>query len=371
MVTRPAELTILMINGPLIIRSAKSDADFAFHPNVKDTKMVSNPLSRVAKAAQISFAMLPIALVATTSITPADATIRVMPSPAFVKPVTSGADQPAVTRVQFLEDVGGSERINFSGKLRMLSQRISAAACNVHAGVALDDNLGRLSSASAEFEKIVEGLEFGDEELGIKGAEERRKTLVRISALKEGWVPFFAAVETLSADPKNADAMAYISQSNIPLLELAKLLVSELSGQYSNPAEMLQSDAMAIDISGRQRMLTQKVSKEACAIASNNPDLGNLDALRGTMSTFEISLTALREGLPAAGLNPPKTPEISQMLDVVVEHWTTAKVEIESLLEGAYDDGELRAQIVKDLDTTMADMNRTVGLYAEAAKLGL
>jgi len=37
---------------------------------------------------------------------------------------------------QFLEDIGASERINLSGKLRMLSQRMPAAACNEHAGVA-------------------------------------------------------------------------------------------------------------------------------------------------------------------------------------------------------------------------------------------
>jgi hypothetical protein len=45
---------------------------------------------------------------------------------------------------------------------------------------------------------------------------------------------------------------------------MTKLLVSDLLAQYSNPNAMLQAIAMLVDISGRQRMLTQRMSKNFC-----------------------------------------------------------------------------------------------------------
>ena len=78
---------------------------------------------------------------------------------------------------EFVEDVGASERINFSGKLRMLSQRIPAAVCYSNAGVESEKSQEMFESASAEFHTILAALEFGDESLNIKGAEEDRKVL--------------------------------------------------------------------------------------------------------------------------------------------------------------------------------------------------
>ena len=47
------------------------------------------------------------------------------------------------------------ERINFSGKLRMLSQRAAAAGCNLGASVDEEHNRQLLSLTSAEFSKIL------------------------------------------------------------------------------------------------------------------------------------------------------------------------------------------------------------------------
>ena len=74
------------------------------------------------------------------------------------------------------QDVGASERVNFSGKLRMLSQRVAAAACNYGAGVDADGSLAVLLGSQKEFVQIINGLEFGDAELNMNGEETRRKT---------------------------------------------------------------------------------------------------------------------------------------------------------------------------------------------------
>jgi hypothetical protein len=283
----------------------------------------------------------------------------------------SAEGQAKIVKAAVVEDVGAQERINFSGKLRMLSQRIPSAACHVAAGVDVDGATKLLTGATAEFEKILTGLEFGDADLKIKGQESRRKTLAQIHDLREKWTPVKAAATAMiegDASPANVDI---ILGQNMTVLGSAKLLVSELVGQYSDPSAMLQADSILIDIAGRQRMLTQKMSKEACMLQANAGDTETAQALTGTMQMFEVSLMALRNGMPEAGIKAPPNAEISEGLDVVISNWGDVKPSLDAELAGADLSAELTAQRFITLNTTMGNMNKVVGMYTQATKLGL
>lgn len=276
-----------------------------------------------------------------------------------------------IIKAAIVDDVGASERINLSGKLRMLSQRIPSAACHLAAGVEKDGALKLLAGATSEFEKIINGLEFGDGDLGIKGEEKRRKTLAKIQDLRTEWAPMKVAADAMVDGSTSDEHLNIVLQQNMKVLGAAKLLVSELVGQYSDPSAMIQADSMLIDISGRQRMLTQKMSKESCMIWSGHGSAETAEALTGTMQMFEVSLMALRNGMTEAGINPPPNDEIGDGLDVVINHWNHVKPELQMVLDAAMDDPNLEADMFSTLNETMADMNKVVGMYTEAAKLGL
>lgn len=272
---------------------------------------------------------------------------------------------------QFVEDQGGSERINYAGKLRMLSQRIPAAACNLNAGVAPQESQTVLNSAMAEFDRILAALEFGDDGLGIHGAEERRRTVRVIEELHTKFEPLGVALgDVVDGAPSDA-AIQVIADGNMDVLEIAKLLVTEVSVEYANQAVLLQSDAMSIDIAGRQRMLTQKTSKEVCLILSNVNAAASADALGGTINVFETSLDALRSGMLNVGILPPPTAEISDGLDEVNAHWLSIKDHLTAVQAGETISDDARMAVFLGLNTTMAAMNRVVGLYSEASKMGL
>lgn len=284
---------------------------------------------------------------------------------------TYAQSQPAGSAEGFVQDVGGSQRINLSGKLRMLSQRIPAAACNLNAGVVPDESAAVLNAAFAEFEQILTGLEIGDTALGIIGAEERPRTLRVIQEVHAKLEPFETAMTDMVDGVPSDAAVAMLADSNMELLEIVKLLVSEISGQYANPAALLQSDAMAIDIAGRQRLLTQQTSKEICLILSDINAAASQETLSGTINMFETSLDALQNGMRDAGLNPPPNDEIIQGLDQVHEEWFAVKDHLTAMVGGqALSDAD-RATVFTALNKTMADMNAVVGMYSEASKLGL
>ena len=106
---------------------------------------------------------------------------------------TSSSPTNLKTKADLLEEFGGSERINFAGKLRMLSQRIPAAACNLNAGVSADNSAKILTAASAEFDKIMHALEHGDPSLNINGKERRGKTRAAIADVHVQWDPMSLA----------------------------------------------------------------------------------------------------------------------------------------------------------------------------------
>ena len=279
--------------------------------------------------------------------------------------------QARIEDVQFLEDDGASNRIDFSGKLRMLSQRIPAAACNLAAGIDTQTSAAVLNSAAAEFDQIVNALEFGDESLGIIGVEERRKTLVGLRKLRESWEPMFAEAQQIADGNGSADIVMAMADHSAEVLRIAVLLVSEISGQYSNPTAVLQIDALTIDIAGRQRMLSQRISKNICLVASGvNADVA-MDELASAAQAFETSLDALRNGMPDAGIKSPPNTDVANGLEVVVEDWANLKPIVTQILAGETIDDEQRSIAFNGANAMTGNMNKVVGMYSQASKQDL
>ncbi|MEM9247706.1 MAG: type IV pili methyl-accepting chemotaxis transducer N-terminal domain-containing protein [Pseudomonadota bacterium] len=278
---------------------------------------------------------------------------------------------PALGDTSNIEDIGATERINYAGKLRMLSQRMAAAACNLNARISPTDSRAILDAAGQEFATIADALEFGDPALGVIGEEKRRKTLVAIAALRQQLAPINTARVTLLHDPTDFDAIATIDSQNMELLSRAKLLVSEITSQYSDPTAVLFADALLIDIAGRQRMLTQKMSKEACLVWPHGTGETRQAQLSATMHLFEISLLSLRDGLAEAGVKPAPTPEIHAGLDAIWAEWSHLKPDLEQAVAGQNVPDAIRVKTFGALNVLLRDMNAVVGLYTEAGKTGL
>lgn len=283
----------------------------------------------------------------------------------------NSVEQASIIKAQFIEDIGASQRIDFSGKLRMLSQRIVAAGCNYAAGIDTTRSGAVLDATATEFQKIVDALEFGDPDLGIIGAEERRRTQVGISKLRELWNPTYVTAQQIVDGDKTSETVATLAAQSAPLLEMAKLLVTEISGQYSDPTALLQADALIIDIAGRQRMLAQRISKNVCLASMEINTETAVNELTTASHLFETSLMALRHGMEAAGVKAPPNEEIAVGLDVVIEDWDGIKPIVEQVIAGNDIDGEQREIMFNGSLMMTGDMNKVVGMYSEASKLGL
>ncbi len=295
-------------------------------------------------------------------------------SMALVTPASAQNDPTgsAWDAANFVEETGGDQRINYSGKLRMLSQRMPAAACNLHAGIAPSSARTALASAVNEFDEILTALEFGDDVRGIYGPEARPRTLRVIEEVHKTLLPIKTALSLdLGGGQLSAETAQVLADHNLALLEIAKLLVVELSGQYANPVALLHSHAMTIDIAGRQRMLTQKMSKDICLALSGINSEDAQESLATTMQVFEASLDALQNGMTDVGIQTPPNEAIRAGLATVEAEWNLVRGNVQTVLVGGSLRAEDRAFVFDGLGSTLREMNKVVGMYVDASKLNL
>ncbi len=278
--------------------------------------------------------------------------------------------QEMSAKSRYAQEIGASERINFSGKLRMLSQRVVASSCNAAAGIAPGTSEKALHDATAEFNKIIKALEFGDPELGIRGEEKRKKTIRRIGMLYALWGPMVVELDAVEHHEMAEEIIPTIADESGPLLEMAKLLTSDLSAQYSDPHSLVQANAMLVDISGRQRMLAQRMSKNVCLLASGFNLETAKPELEKTADIFEASLFALRNGMQSVGINPPPNRAIAEGLDVVVNDWNALKPFVAAALAGEPLSDADRELVFLGMNQMTGNMNKVVGMYSDASKHG-
>lgn len=281
------------------------------------------------------------------------------------------ATQAELIEAGFIEDVGASERINYSGKLRMLSQRIPAAACFSHAGVEQDASAKLLKAATAEFDLILNGLEFGEETLGMKGAEKDPKVLIDIAKLREIWDPLHPEIEDIIDNGGTDEEVIHIALVGRDMLDVAKHLVSVISGEYADPTALLQADALTIDIAGRQRMLAQRISKNVCLMMSGFDTEAARKELEGARGIYGASANALRFGMPEAGITATKNADILKGLDGVLALWADVQPILDSVAAGEDIGSDQQAFIYNSMNSLTGQMNTLVGMYNDDSKLGL
>lgn len=273
-----------------------------------------------------------------------------------------------VAAADITKDVGSSERVNLSGQLGTLSERITAAACNLSAGVATTESQAVLQISTHHFSRIKGALLDGNRGFGILGEETRPRTLQAIDDLNAEWEPLQELANSTQAATNNVALVGILADKSEPLQKEAQILQSEITGQYADPVALLHADAMLLEIAGRQRMLANRVSKDVCLIASDVRDTEALEELRNTVQLFEASLNALQFGLESVGIRPPPNGNIEAGLQVVADQWNTVRPILDATLAGAELSDEVRAQVFLALLGIEGRMNNVVTQYMKNSK---
>jgi hypothetical protein len=210
--------------------------------------------------------------------------------------------------------------INLAGKQRMLTQRVAKLAIECKLGV-LPTSCDNLEKYVTLYDKTLNGFVNGDKELNISPIKSQN-ALNQVQKIQTLWEPFKKAALNLK-DTKGKDnkALALIMSKNEELLKESNKLVSILEEENAKKVSYIEKAQLKIvNIAGRERMLTQKMTKEYLEYLKLK-NKGAKEKMQKSIRLFESSLNALINGSKDLGLPKVTNPNIKEQLIKVSKLW--------------------------------------------------
>ena len=250
--------------------------------------------------------------------------------------------------------------VNISGKQRMLTQRISKLALQCALKLNWEKSCTAMQVYRKEYTKALALFIKGNDSKGIPRTKDK-KALVQIKDIISLWKPFSQAVQKLSkAMGKEKASLLYILKHEQALLGASDRLVKIY--EKSDPAQdaLQKARLRVVNVAGRQRMLTQKITKEKLLWQQLNSATQESKMFQ-TVALFEASLKGLVYGDRKQGLPKVTNPIIKTQLKVVEKIWKKIKV---LYAKEKLTPKEL-AVLIKVNPMLLREMNRAVGMMEE------
>jgi len=259
------------------------------------------------------------------------------------------------------KDNNNKKRINLSGKQRMLTQKISKLAVMLSLNLKVKDSSAKILKAAKLYEKTLNGFKHGDSDLGCIPVKDKA-AISQIHIIDKLWQEFHANVK-LVANGDRDKALSFIIQNNEKLLFESNKLVSIFEKSNKNINYLDKSTLNLINIAGRQRMLTQKMTKEKLLLVKQS-NKGYEEKLKKTVNLFDKSLLALINGDTSQDITKPTTEKIKGQLKKVDDIWKK--------LKPLYDEPKSSAKslefIILNNTKLLKEMNTMVHMAADATE---
>nr|WP_320048795.1 methyl-accepting chemotaxis protein [uncultured Desulfuromonas sp.] len=155
------------------------------------------------------------------------------------------------------------------------------------------------------------------------------------------------------------------------LVGLAVLTAIGISSMSMYFLATQKKDAPVINIAGRQRMLSQKMSKEVLMVAASSNASAAKEQLRDTKILFDRSLKALIDGDSDMGLPATSEGPIHEQLLVVKSIWEQFSPKIKQILTHTTDTVEFQNALKHILSENIAlltEMNKAVQMFEANAR---
>lgn len=234
-------------------------------------------------------------------------------------------------------DLSVSAAINKAGRQRMLSQRIAKAYCQLGLGVMPEASTRQLKESLALFESQLGELKQ------FPAAKPVRDSVV---ALDKAWQPFKAT----AAGPVTRPGCEKLTRQSDELLAAAGALTARIQESAGVPAGRL------VNMSGRQRMLAQRLAKLYMlrAWGFDSP------ALRDEMDSARNEFSGALGTLLAA---PENTASLRRELDAVALQWEW----FQNALSQDFAYASYRLVVADSSESMLSSLETVTGMYEELA----
>jgi nitrate/nitrite-specific signal transduction histidine kinase len=226
--------------------------------------------------------------------------------------------------------------VNMAGRQRMLSQRIAKAYCQIALGVMVQESRRLLQDSVALFDaQLVELAPH------VSGSDARSAT----ADLARLWGPY----RIRATGPVSREGCAELTAASDPLLAAANRLTTVIEARANT------TQAHLVNVSGRQRMVTQRLAKLYMLRATGYDSPQLRSDMESATALFSVSLAELQQA-------PENTPLIREQLDNIALQWEWFRSALEEDGEESY-----RALVAEASESILRDLEQVVSLYQGGA----
>ena len=212
--------------------------------------------------------------------------------------------------------------INLSGKQRMLTQKMSKESFMLFLGIDMQNAKKNLIDSKELFDRTLKGLMYGDKGLKLVATKDK-SILSKLKEVEALWEPFKEHIEKIYNYEASDKDYWYIKNNNINLLKRMNEAVFMYAKLNKNDSKFkLAND---INLAGRQRMLTQKNSKDLLQYILDLDRNASLIDLQNSVKLFDKTLYGLYNGDKEQNLHATKLTKIVNQLNIVKREWQELK----------------------------------------------
>lgn len=253
-----------------------------------------------------------------------------------------------------------AEQIDIAGRQRMLVQQIGRAACYVLGNVEVERNQKLALEGIQSFSDVQTWLRHGDvvKKWPVAVDPQLIASLDRVDAL---WSTLKAADSQLVYGDFHSIVVEQVMEFTNPVMAAADQTVAVLNRMLGAAADN-PSYAKTLDVAGRQRMLTQRATKEFCFAALVSGSRDQKRALIMTIEEFDQSINHLLYG--EDGLMEPPNVVIKAQLQRTARTWAKLTKIMNGVISGEAITQEQMIEASALSDKVLLQMNAVVFAYA-------